>query len=740
MTTTTQPRPISPPPGATQRQPAAAGGGSPGLPPIDPVKIVLKYLPLLIAVGVLSGALGVGLYMIWKNVAPSYRSSMRFEATGMRTSLNTAEANMTNDKEFDLFLGTQAQIMTSVQVVNAVIENPQTRRDASNWAKNFEDGGSFDTQAARKDLLSRIEARPLPRTKLIELSVSYSTPNDAFALAGFIGTEYLRLLQSENRSQSFGLRDDLAQRVVDLTTQENTLKRRRDDLLANSNIEDLNAYQTADQKTIDTTQNQLTRVRLQIEDTQTRLQQYRAQLENSPGGIAYPDALRSGVEDDPELRTIRQTITQFEAELGALRQQGIGPNHRTYTSIEARIDSWNQKLELKRQEILRSRFDGLVDGLATGLESLRAQEADMLQRIEDARRSKTETTRILSQVRDIEQEINIVTNQKTNAELQLQEFRILIGLDDASRVRVAARATLPDSMFAPKPLVVVPATMVVLLGLTTGLIFLREVLDQRVKGASDITSLPRVRLVGVIPDASEDPAAPANLAVCYREQPRGVMAESFRQTRSSLAKRINEAGHRSIAVVSAMPGSGATTVVTNLALSCAASDMRVILIDANFRRPSLHTCFGIDAAPGLADALAGSASLESVLRDSGTPNLRVITAGSEAMRISERLSTTALSELIAQASAQSDLVLIDTPPAIVSGDGRAIANRADASILVVRALAETRGLVTRMRNEFSDCQGEFLGVLVNGVKSSAGGYLRRNIKATHEYNNAGTKA
>jgi Mrp family chromosome partitioning ATPase len=92
-----------------------------------------------------------------------------------------------------------------------------------------------------------------------------------------------------------------------------------------------------------------------------------------------------------------------------------------------------------------------------------------------------------------------------------------------------------------------------------------------------------------------------------------------------------------------------------------------------------------------------------------------------------------MSSLLAAASAKYDLVLIDTAPAIVAGDGLALSQRCDATLLVVRAFGEKRGLVARIRNELSESRGEFLGVLVNSVRASAGGYLRGNFRATQEY-------
>ena len=92
---------------------------------------------------------------------------------------------------------------------------------------------------------------------------------------------------------------------------------------------------------------------------------------------------------------------------------------------------------------------------------------------------------------------------------------------------------------------------------------------------------------------------------------------------------------------------------------------------------------------------------------------------------------------IRDACAKYDLVIVDTAPAMVAGDGLALASRCDSVVLVVRALAEKRGLVARIRDQLADTRAEFLGVVVNAVKASAGGYLRRNIRTSYEYQQNG---
>ncbi|MBL8887871.1 MAG: CpsD/CapB family tyrosine-protein kinase, partial [Phycisphaerales bacterium] len=193
-------------------------------------------------------------------------------------------------------------------------------------------------------------------------------------------------------------------------------------------------------------------------------------------------------------------------------------------------------------------------------------------------------------------------------------------------------------------------------------------------------------------------------------------------------------GHKSLVVIGGMPGSGSTSVMCNMGLAWAASDKKVLLIDANFRRPGMHRVFALRETPGLADVLSG-ASIEDAIQHTSDAHLDVLSAGSREKRVFEMFSSERFGQLLAELKARYDLVLIDVAPALVASDGLAVANRTDASCLVVRAMGEKRGLVGRLRNDLSDAKGEFLGVVVNAVKPSAGGYIRGNMRATHEYQN-----
>ncbi|MDI1291003.1 MAG: polysaccharide biosynthesis tyrosine autokinase, partial [bacterium] len=443
------------------------------------------------------------------------------------------------------------------------------------------------------------------------------------------------------------------------------------------------------------------------------------------------------VERDPLILDVKSRIASLEQTQQSLLANGYNREHRYFKSLQSQIDGANVNLEDTRRTLLNDRFTSQLDTIRNVIGQRQAQESRLNQNKSELTVRRTNLTRIQSTLDDIRRQIDDSLSAKAEATSKLEEIKMLDSLANANRVIVVQAERPPTEMAFPKLAFMMPLGVILMVGLVGGSVLLRELLDQRVKGPADVFMIPRTRLVGWIPDAAEDPAGQGAVETAFRDRPRGVVAESYRQIRSSLTKRLETGGHKSIMVMSGIPGSGSTATVANLGLAFAATDKRVLIVDANLRRPGLHRVFGLQESPGLADVLGKSVSLADAVQATSTPNLSVLTVGAKDARLPERLGNDAVSAFLAEAKASYDIILLDAPPAIVAGDGTSLAHRCDAALLVVKAFGEKRGLVARVRNELSDMKGEFLGVVVNSVRSAAGGYMRGNFKAAQDYQQQG---
>ncbi|MBX3379511.1 MAG: polysaccharide biosynthesis tyrosine autokinase [Phycisphaeraceae bacterium] len=737
---TTSPTGPNTPPGPSANRPsgggAPAGGGGMGGVAIDPVKLLMKYKYILAGAAGVGMVLGVVLYFLLLKFRPIWTSSAVFETFTPTSSIvsPTGIGTMESQTEIERFMLTQARQMTREDVLNRVANDPRLSREAPQWTAQFEEGGRIDIPAAVKELqLYVAKTRIIPGTKLIELSASCRWKEDSTALAKLLREAYMTELKRVAGSSTQNQRDQIQSQLEKFDRELREYQTRRDTLLRDAGMTTINEQGSETLQRLYILNTQILDVQNQIQLRRVSIKQLQDQLDN-PAGVQYTDQIRSEVDESPLIVSIKQSIQSAEAEQKGMLMRGLTREHREYKRTDSLLQGMNQNLEQRREELMRQRFNSNLEQMKIVLQSLENQEREMTKDRDTISEKQQVAARTLAQVKDLEEKIMNIQRSIANLTDQQRTLAMLAELPTNNRVVVASEERVPREVSSPRLTVVLPASMLGVVGLVTALILAIELMDSRVKGPADIALMPRTRLLGWIPDASEDPSGAGAIETTFRDRPRGVIAENYRQLRSVIAKRLGQAGHKSLVVIGGMPGSGSTSVMCNMGLAWAAADKKVLLIDANFRRPGTHRVFALRESPGLADVLTG-ASIEEAVQHTSDARLDVLSAGSREKRVFEMFSSERFSQLLAELKARYDLVLIDVAPALVASDGLSIANRTDASCLVVRALGEKRGLVGRLRNDLSEAKGEFLGVVVNAVKPSAGGYIRGNMRATHEYQN-----
>jgi capsular exopolysaccharide synthesis family protein len=244
-------------------------------------------------------------------------------------------------------------------------------------------------------------------------------------------------------------------------------------------------------------------------------------------------------------------------------------------------------------------------------------------------------------------------------------------------------------------------------------------------------------LLGMVPHESDDPqSSGARLPLVIFEAPHSIMAEQLRQVRTRLQHAASLDTTRSILVTSPSPGDGKSTICVNLAAGLALNGRRILLVDANFRRPELHRIFGIGNEAGFSDVLNDVNAFASAVRETPVPNLSVMSSGPKPSNPTELLESQLLLDFIERALEEYDHVIFDSGPMLFVSESVALAPRVDGVVTVVRARSSSRGVLQRMRDGLRAVKAEHLGVVLNGVRSQAGGYYGRSIKTYYEYQNA----
>jgi capsular exopolysaccharide synthesis family protein len=564
--------------------------------------------------------------------------------------------------------------------------------------------------------------------------VSYQDKRDATGMLKLVKEAYMTELAQQAGQSVTDQKRLLEQQVATRQNQIKQYQDARDRMIKEGAVDSLEQRESDTGQRLQLVSAEMIKLTQELESLKVQIKDMEDQL-TSAGGIRFGDDLRADVERDPLMLELNTTIARLEGQIQGLRNRGVTTEHREFKQLNYQMDGVKQNREETRERLMRKAFDARLETLKQSQFQRQAQVADLNKQRDELTTKQQDLTRLRGNIETLDKQLSDAVQAKSKSAETLEKLNVLSQVSESLRVVIAQSERIPDELSFPKMMILLPAGMLGLLGLVSGTIVLREVIDQRIKSPSDINLLPRTRLMGWVPDAIEDPSGQGAPETAFRDRPRGVVAENFRQLRSSVLKRMQTPGHRTLVVVGGMPGSGTTTVISNLALACAAADQKVLIIDANFRRPAVHRVFALTEGPGLADVLNGSATLESATQRTSDGRVAVLAAGSREKRAFEQLATDAFANVLKEAKGKYDLILIDVAPAMVAGDGVAVANRADASLLLVKTFSEKRGMVARIKNELVEARGEFLGVVVNGVKSSAGGYLKRNIQATHEYQN-----
>jgi capsular exopolysaccharide synthesis family protein len=270
----------------------------------------------------------------------------------------------------------------------------------------------------------------------------------------------------------------------------------------------------------------------------------------------------------------------------------------------------------------------------------------------------------------------------------------------------------------PQSLAVAAVLGLLVLGL--GLAYAAELTDKSFRTPEEIRRRLGLPVVGHVPPIAALPApagnAPLDTTICAYHRPKSLESESYRGVRTALYFSTQGQGHQVIQITSPTASDGKSTLAANLAVSIAQSGKRVVLVDADFRRPRIHTLFRVeDPQAGLAGLLVGDTDLSAALHEcAAVPNLWLMTCGRRPANPAELLTSPRFQELLAELRGRFDFVLLDTPPVLAVSDPCVVAPRVDGVLLTLRVVKNGRPAAERAKEVLLSLGANLLGVVVNG--------------------------
>ena len=260
--------------------------------------------------------------------------------------------------------------------------------------------------------------------------------------------------------------------------------------------------------------------------------------------------------------------------------------------------------------------------------------------------------------------------------------------------------------------------------LLSGLAVLMDLADRSYRNPDEIAKDLNMPVLGHVPvmDLSKVKkkieSCDSSLTTIHHS--RGQVSEAYRAVRTGLFFSNRGDELKVIQITSPVPGDGKSTLSSNLAVTMAQSGRRVLLIDADFRRPRIAKIFGIDADVGMAAVVAEKAELDDAIYASPVPNLSIMPGGKRPSNPAELLSSRRFKHLIDLLRDKFDVIIIDTPPLLAVSDPGAVAAIVDGVVLTMRLRRNVKPLATRATKILESVDARLLGVVVNGVSSEAG--------------------
>ncbi len=725
--------------GGGPRPPGAPGGGG-GITGKDVLRILRKRKVLIILSVLICSALAAGVTVLWALYAPLYTAEGLLAVNAPRRSeLDPGTGLLAGDVMDRLVISTarllQRREVTKLAAVTGISdEDDELRQRVADLRRTR--WYSKDKDSALVRLEQEVAITPVRETQYIRVS---TTGPDREEIAVVVNA-MLKAAEIYNNRSATGRIDGEIRRLQlkqDLLNEE--LKpqagpadpRERPDP---ARIADLDQKHTLAMTELNELRAEITR----LEVLATRAAGEWKAIENATlDALAETPAVIELVEADPSLRALRARLISIEADLTNARDR-YGENSLIIRDLTNRkqgaqkeLAALQRELRLKHGEFVRSVRKEQAAAMALELQRLKRRQDELTTQVGDmVHELEGERTRYTAYSRRLERE-TIARLDRLN-KLKTRLLELDLERRGVQTVQILAYAHPPDQRSWPKWRIMMPTGIVLGLMLGLGLAFLLEFIDASIKSPSDVSRRVDLPLLGMVPHADDVEDDVDDMRLVFAAAPNSIVGEAFRQIRTCLLFSGPADERRCTLITSPVPGDGRTTVALNLAAAIARGGRGVLVVDANFRQPAVGSLFPHCPKGGLSSALVGRTDWRAEVHEV-EPNLSVMAAGPLPPNPAELLGSPELRRLAEEMREAYDQVIFDGPPCVVVSDSPVLSTQVDSVILVVRAGANTSGIVQRTRDMIARVGGHILGVVLNAVRVTAGGYLRKNYETYYEY-------
>jgi capsular exopolysaccharide synthesis family protein len=436
------------------------------------------------------------------------------------------------------------------------------------------------------------------------------------------------------------------------------------------------------------------------QNLQNRVNQAETQIENIQQQI-----------NDISTASVQNSLNEVMAQIESLQSE--------INDLERKVDEIDPLFATEEEQLLLADYQDQLDQLTPVLELYQEIYTNLVVLGQGAEGGMSDSSQ-LDQLRftlDLYQQIYI------SSMASLESLRLSRAQSTPNVVQTEP-AKVPSNPISPKPTQTSALAGVVGLLLTGGLAFMIEYLDDTIKTPEEIkeiTGLPVIGYVAELQSRSNNKSS-NGYSLFVSEHPRSAVSEALRSLRTNLEFSAVDHPIQTIVITSANPSEGKSTIASNLAVTIAQSGKKTLLLDADMRRPNVHTFFGISNRVGLSDLLRNNLRFDQVIKQfEASPNVNILTSGSLPPNPSELLASEKMKKILEAFKKEYDIILIDSSPMVVT-DPQLLATRCDGVIFIAQPGKTRSNHIATNVQQLQQVNARILGVVFNRIPRRRNAY------------------
>jgi polysaccharide biosynthesis transport protein len=699
---------------------AYAGPGYPCITPKDESdlardllqywRIAAKRMWLILAI--VGSALGLGLTATLMQT-PLYTATVRLQID--REAAKVVEQGSIAAPESGVgmeFLKTQYELLQGRSMAERVVAQLQLDEDTEFLRKQGGSpiawllgtvsrnepaaaGGADARRKATERVQDAADVKPVPNSRLVDVAFTHARPElaqkvanaygDAFIAANldkrFAANAYAKTFLEDQLKQLKIRLEESEQAVLHFAEREQIVDVTNKASIAENNLSAANVALGT-----------LISERIRNEELYRQVEKSKA--------IDLPQLLTNSVIDG--LRSKRNDLaTDYQEKLETFK-----PNY------PAMVQLANKVREIDRQ--LAREVATIRSSLKGAYQSSLNQEVEMKGRIEELRAEVLDLQKRGISFNSLKHEAETNRGLYNSLLQRYKEVDIAAGVG-SNNVFIVDPAVEPRSPSSPRLARSLLLSLALGLALGLGLAYLMERIDDRIRSPEEVEQLSGLATLGVIPNIDAEIALEL-------EDPRSAASEAYRSLATALTFSTDSGAPRSLAITSAGPSEGKSTTAIAVARHFAAMGLKVLLIDADLRKPSLHTKLGADNSVGLSNYLTGAVAPPDAMQATNHPNLAFMPSGPLPPNAADLLSGTRIFSLISVGLEVFDMIILDAPPVMGLADAQLLSNAASATMFVVGAGQARTGTLRNALRRLQLTRGVVIGSVMTKYDSKAAGY------------------